>query len=87
MFRNSLMTIHLFSLFIYKVYKKKSYPKNLRIWYTFCNVEDTDLVRMLVKHAHEPTSKLLHPNAVHTQIIAHFLEYVHFFVTLQRKIE
>lgn len=33
-----------------------------------CNVEDTDLVRMLVKHAHEPTSKLLHPNAVHTQI-------------------
>ena len=38
------------------------------MWYVFCNVEDTDLVRMLVKHAHEPTSKLLHPNAVHTQI-------------------
>ena len=55
-------------LFIYKVYKKKTYPKNLRMCIFSCNVEDTDLVSMLVKHAHEPTSKLLHPNAVHTQI-------------------
>ena len=59
----------------------------MRICIFSCNVEDTDLVRMLVKHAHEPTSKLLHPNAVHTQIIAYFLAYVHFFVTLQRKFE
>ena len=60
-----------------------------------CNVEDADLVRMLVKHAHEPTSKLLHPNAVHTQICSQLfanncsLSCVcsFFVVTLQRKIE
>ena len=29
--------LSIFSLFIYKVYKKKSYPKNLCMWYIFCN--------------------------------------------------
>ena len=35
----------------------------------FSNVEGTDLVR----NAHEPTSKLLHPNAVHTLAVRNYL--------------